>query len=640
MVQFVYWLRRIPTETRIVVLVVFLALFQAILLSVFGLGAIRGERRQAEAQLRQSAQRYLRVAVADRCRLRLWLHADEALRDALENGVAPAPPFTHAFSVLPDGSVLDPGGLPLWLPKAVARVRDAAAQSAVAKLADRFQNARLDAASKLTADLDLGLAYPFARDSLDDPLGLLLASSAWLGGGGEGTVDAAALLKARWIAVLNRVADRLAGRDGPSARRLLARIDAWGQKREAFAAAAAAQERRARILDRLVRERPRSDAGQDAVLKPGFFVRRVGEQGGWQVLAVDAAGLRGFLDGIVRESDDQAPPGISPVLRLEPGRVASAVSDTPGVALEDMAGWRAEARITGEAVRARAADRGERFYWWIIGFSVLGILAGALFTSRVVRRQMKLAKLKSGFVSNVSHALKTPLTSIRMFCDMLMSGNVKDQAEQQECLEVIHTETGRLGQLIQQVLDFGRLEARQRAFNWVRGSLGPLVTREAERFRRAVSLPRERLVVQVAVNLRETTFDVDGMREVVANLLSNAYKYSPPHDRRITLTLGPQAGRVLLVVTDNGPGIPPRERRRIFDQFYRADDLLTRTVEGTGLGLTIVRSIVRAHGGRIVVDDAPGGGSRFSVVLPGAARKGQAKQASTEQASQKQESPK
>jgi len=604
----VTWLRRVPTETRIIVLVVFLALFQAILLSVFGLSAIRGERRQAEAQLRTSAQRFLRVSVADRCRLRLWRRADEALRDTLESGVAPAAPFLAAFTVHPDGSVHDAGGLPVWQPPAVARAGDEAAQAAVAKLADDFLNARLDEAAKLAGDLDLARQYPFARDALDEPLGLLLASSAWQGGAGEGTADVSLLLKARWVVRLNRLADP---RDAVPVR-MLERIDEAGRGREAFAAGVAEQERRASIVARLVRERPRTDAGEDAVLEPGFFVRRVGERGGWQVLAVDEAGLFRYLDGIVEEARAEAPPGIVPELR----RAGAPGLDRPGVPLEDIAGWRAEARISGAAARARAAARGERFYWWIIGFSVVGILAGALFTARVVRREMRLAKLKSGFVSNVSHALKTPLTSIRMFCDMLISGKVRDEAEQRECLEVIHNETGRLGQLIQQVLDFGRLEARRRAFTWVRGSLGPLVAREAERFRRAVGLPRERLAVEIAVNLPDAVFDADGMREVVSNLLSNAYKYSPPHDRRIRLTLGPRRGRIVLVVGDNGPGVPPRERRRIFDQFYRADDLLTRGVEGTGLGLAIVRGIVRAHGGRIVVDDAPEGGARFAVVLP------------------------
>ena len=114
--------------------------------------------------------------------------------------------------------------------------------------------------------------------------------------------------------------------------------------------------------------------------------------------------------------------------------------------------------------------------------------------------------------------------------------------------------------------------------------------------------------------------DPDAFVEVLVNLLSNAYKYSPRDDKRLAVTLGPVRGRVVLAVEDNGPGVPVRERRRIFEQFYRADDLLTREVEGTGLGLSIVRNIVQAHGGRILVEDSELGGGRFVVILPAVAR--------------------
>ena len=122
--------------------------------------------------------------------------------------------------------------------------------------------------------------------------------------------------------------------------------------------------------------------------------------------------------------------------------------------------------------------------------------------------------------------------------------------------------------------------------------------------------------MQYAVNQPAVRHDTDAFAEVVANLLSNAYKYTPSEGKEIRLVLGPRQGRVVLSVEDNGHGVPPRERRRIFEQFYRSGDLLTREVEGTGLGLSIVRNIVRAHGGRILVEDGDLGGSRFLVVLP------------------------
>jgi len=123
------------------------------------------------------------------------------------------------------------------------------------------------------------------------------------------------------------------------------------------------------------------------------------------------------------------------------------------------------------------------------------------------------------------------------------------------------------------------------------------------------------------VNLPPVNHDPEALGEVIANLLSNAHKYTANRKRQIDLTAGPQSGRVVISVEDNGPGVAPRERRKIFEQFYRADDLLTREVEGTGLGLSIARNIVRAHGGRILVEDGSEGGSRFVVVLPAASKR-------------------
>jgi signal transduction histidine kinase len=421
------------------------------------------------------------------------------------------------------------------------------------------------------------------------------------------------------------VLNRFAGYADPAAtRRFLARVEAAGGDDPEFRRGCEAQDRRENVLRALRREQPGFPRGSPPVLHRNvfagpetlFYVRQFGSEGARRVLSVDGTKFTEFLDSVQEAARHDAMQGVVP--SILPSSDAPA-GDAPRAAIGGLPGWVATATISDRAVRERAA-KSERIYWYIIGFSIAGIIAGGLFTARVVMREVRLAKLKSGFVSNVSHGLKTPLTSIRMFSEMLRSGQVSDEEERKECLDVILQETTRLGQLIQQVLDFGRLEARQRAFAWITGSLAPLVQREAERFRRATGLG-DRFEAHVAVNLPAVTFDPDAFREVVSNLLSNAYKYSPPADRRIELTLGPQGGRVVLAVEDNGPGIPPRERRRIFDKFYRANDLLTREVEGTGLGLSIVRNIVRAHGGRIEVGDAEIGGSRFAVVLPSASRR-------------------
>jgi len=615
-----------------VVLVVFLALFQSILLSVFGLGAIRGERRGVEENMRSSAEYFLRNYVVARCQNELRDRADEVfqvafdLRDPGWRRLVPQPGgglFTDAFSVTGDGRIYtahaNPHALPVVLPRDIADSRAVAARDAAADLRRRFRQEGLDDRAKAQLDLAFARRHPFARDRLGMSLALVFAAGPLLTG--EGAPDVETLLRMRWIGVLNRIAGFLPDAEVQD---FLDRVAAAGRGNTHYAEGAQEQDRRARVIRALRKEQPRFSPSGPPLLHRNvladdsvpFYVRQAGPTGDLQVLVLAPEALREFLKEVGVDAGARAAEGVAPRIVDDP---AAALASDPSVEMEALPGYVATARISPAVVRARAGNR-ERFYWYIIGFSIAGILAGGFLTARLVMREVKLAKLKSGFVSNISHELKTPLTSIRMFSDMLLSGKVTDDDERKECLQVIGQETQRLSQLIQQVLDFGRLEARQRRFHWVHGSLLPVVEREIERFRRATGLDDDRFAVHFAVNLAPVTHDPDAFAEVVANLLSNAYKYSPPDDRRIELTVGPHRGRLVLAVEDNGPGVPARERRRIFDQFYRSADLLTREVEGTGLGLSIALNIVRAHGGRILVEQSGLGGSRFAVILPAGSR--------------------
>ncbi|HEX5138553.1 MAG TPA: HAMP domain-containing sensor histidine kinase [Planctomycetota bacterium] len=613
-----YWLRRIPAETRIVVLVVFLALFQAVLLSVFGLGAIRRERRNAEEALFDQAQAFLQRDVVVPAQNALHERAGAALRVAfVQHGpdwrtrlaTAGEGLFTDAFLVRGDGRIEEPGGLPLWLPEGQAARADEDAGSGARKLVELVRGHGFEEAQKAERNLRFAEQYPLALDNLGRSRALLHASAALLA-----PTTPEILLRVRRVGVLNRVAGRVGAEEIGL---LLAQVDAAASGDPAYVAGCAAQDEQARVLGELRKEWPHFPASGAPVLHHNvradagtvFYVWQLGGVGDAEVLAVDPQALARFLAGIAAAAAAWAPEGVRPeiVVDVPPGR--------PAVKIPALPGYHAAAAISDAAVLGRARDR-ERPYWYIILFSVAGILAGGLLTARAVMREVKLAKLKSGFVSNVSHALKTPLTSLKMFSDMLRSGQVQDEAERRECLDIIAQETERLGRLIQQVLDFGRLEARRRPFHWVTGPLEPVVRAETERFRRATGLSADAFVVRIAVNTPTVAHDPDAFAEVVSNLLSNAFKYSRREDRHIELTLGPERRHVVLAVEDNGPGVQQRERKRIFEQFYRADDLLTREVEGTGLGLAIARHIVRAHGGRIFVEGRPEGGSRFVVTLP------------------------
>lgn len=620
-----HWLRRIPAETRVVVLVVFLALFQAILLSIFGLEAIKSERRQVEERVSDDAAVFLERRVAGLLVHRLGHFANEALHISFVEGKPArlrADPdavhglFTDAFLVTAEGEVLEPGDppRPLIRPRELVLRNAKEARTAAQAAREAYVGAALEETELPQAALGLALRYPYALDERGSSIAVAFASTP-LYADGEGPARTDALRLAHWIGVLNE-AFGFAPAEEPRA--LVGAIE----RRMGADSAFIAHHERIGVLKALERELTAFDPSRPAGIHRNvwagdthLFYVRTQEGGSSRVLLVHAPALRRLMNEVVALANSEAAEGVDLAVEreaaVEPGVVQHPLPSAPG--------YVAVARITPEVLEAQTSDR-ERFYRYIIAFSIIGILCGGLLTARVVMREVKLAKLKSGFVSNVTHELKTPLTSIRLFSDMLREGQVTDAAEQRECLDVIAQETDRLGSLIQKVLDFGRSESRRPHFRWTTNSLQPLLEREVDRFRRASGLEPDTVDLQVAANLPAVMHDPDAFREVVSNLLSNAYKYSPPENRKIRVNLGSQRGRVVLAVEDNGPGVPPAERRKIFEQFYRADDLLTSEVEGTGLGLSIARNIVRAHGGRIRVEDGPGGGSRFVVELPSASR--------------------
>ncbi|MBI2895560.1 MAG: sensor histidine kinase [Deltaproteobacteria bacterium] len=240
------------------------------------------------------------------------------------------------------------------------------------------------------------------------------------------------------------------------------------------------------------------------------------------------------------------------------------------------------------------------------------VLAGGILASALMRRSENLARLQSDFVSNVSHELRTPLTSIRMFVETLRMGRAKDQSEIQRCLEILATETARLTTLIEQVLDFTRMESGRRTYARTPTSARAIVE-EARKGFAALALQTE---VDLRVEWQEDVAllgDRVALAQAVLCLLENALKYTG-EEKRVRLVGEARGGEVALWVEDNGPGIPKRLHRKVFQRFYRGDEL-GRTA-GTGLGLAMVSHIVDAHGGKVQLDSEPGAGARFTILLP------------------------
>jgi signal transduction histidine kinase len=249
------------------------------------------------------------------------------------------------------------------------------------------------------------------------------------------------------------------------------------------------------------------------------------------------------------------------------------------------------------------------------GVLLLVIAAGIVATWRLVRRETEMARLKADFVANVSHDLKTPVSVIRMFGETLEMGRLPDEAARREYYRVITRESERLTHLIDNVLDFSRIESGRRAYTRLPTAVEPLVRETLEAFSYPLAQEGFKVHLQVVADLPEVPLDSDAVGQALGNLIDNAIKYSG--DRKV-LTIEARVVEALLALTvaDEGIGIPREEQARIFDKFYRVGRSETQGRRGSGVGLALVRHVADAHGGRVTVESRPGEGSRFTLWLP------------------------
>jgi len=252
----------------------------------------------------------------------------------------------------------------------------------------------------------------------------------------------------------------------------------------------------------------------------------------------------------------------------------------------------------------------------VLSFSVTGIVGGIIATI-LVARSARRAGEQSDFVWSVSHELKTPLTSIRMFAETLLLDRAGDEAERRECLEHIARESERLGTLVERLLDVRRMEAGDRVFADEEVDVRQLVQRAVDS---QVPLMKERgaaVHVHVDERLPALRGDPEALVSALANLIENAIRHG---GGAVTVRARIQTRHVLLEVEDRGPGIPRLALQRIFERFYRVNPALSRKEGGLGIGLSIVRHIVEAHGGSVDVHSVVGKGSTFTLRLSPAAR--------------------
>jgi signal transduction histidine kinase len=253
-------------------------------------------------------------------------------------------------------------------------------------------------------------------------------------------------------------------------------------------------------------------------------------------------------------------------------------------------------------------------------FLILGALSllmggGMILTYRNVSRELALAKLKSDFVSNVSHELRTPLALIRLYAETLELGRISNPGKHQEYYEIIRKESERLTSLINNILDFSRIEAGKKEYSFCETDVADLVRSTLESYRFEIEHNGFHFEQKIDDNLPPLQVDREAIARSLLNLVNNAVKYSA-REKYLGVYLYHQSGSVNLEVVDHGIGIPEKEQPKIFEKFYRVGDPLVHNTKGSGLGLSLVRHIVRAHGGEVTVESAPGHGSKFIITLP------------------------
>ena len=276
--------------------------------------------------------------------------------------------------------------------------------------------------------------------------------------------------------------------------------------------------------------------------------------------------------------------------------------------------WKAAIGLKDTNIDALARDS----FLQSAGASVLVLLlllGGIALTVRATDREARLAQAKSNFVANVSHELKTPLSLLSLFSEILELGRVKDEEKKTEYYRIIRDESRRLNKMIDNILDFSKIEAGRKTYNFVHSDMAEVIETVLSSYQYQITNSGFDLQTSLEADVPPVLIDRDAMAQAISNLVDNAIKYSREIKQLSIVT--ERRGSVLSIeIADRGIGIPRAEQAKVFEKFYRVGNGLVHDVKGSGLGLSLVKHIVEAHHGTISVDSDAGKGTRFTILLP------------------------
>jgi len=280
---------------------------------------------------------------------------------------------------------------------------------------------------------------------------------------------------------------------------------------------------------------------------------------------------------------------------------------------ENFPPWRLELYQTGEGESGFVLHK-NIFFWTILALLVI-VFFGSGLIIRTLIQEMNLLNLKSEFIASVSHEFKTPLTAMGAVLERLLNDEVKDQKKTKEYYRILSHDSERLKRLVKNVLDFTKIEDGKRDYKLKAIDITLLVCQEVDSFQNEVKMTGVKMDIGTDDDIPLVFADEEAISQALHNILDNAAKFSGP-EKKIEIKIIHRQDSVEIAVQDRGVGIPESEQKKVFEKFYRGKQAFSVSPTGTGLGLTLVKHIMDAHGGDVIIKSQPGKGTYISLILP------------------------